>query len=119
MFTSKGKIFIAIAIILFTFNFKIVPTQGNTFISQNQEYKLAINWQPAFCETRPYLTECKKQNQTSFEATNFTLHGLWPESIYCGVSQSIVNTDRDNKWSELPPIKLSINTHETKKQSFQ
>jgi ribonuclease T2 len=109
MFMSKGNKIIAIAIILFIFSFKIVPTQGNTVRSHNQEYKLAINWQPAFCETRPYFTECKMQNLTSFEATNFTLHGLWPESIYCGVSQSIVSTDRDNKWSELPTIKLSTN----------
>jgi ribonuclease T2 len=109
MFMSERKIFVAIAIILFTFNLKIIPIQANAFTSQDKEYKLAINWQPAFCETRPYLTECKKQNLTSFEATNFSLHGLWPESIYCDVNPAIVSTDRDHKWSELPPIKLSTN----------
>jgi ribonuclease T2 len=108
MLTSGRKIFIAIAIIFLTFNLKVISTQGNA-LTFGDLYKLAINWQPAFCETRPYLTECQQQNSTSFEATNFTLHGLWPESIYCGVSQAIVSTDRDRKWLELPPIKLSTN----------
>lgn len=104
------RFFIAIAIILLIFNLSIIATPANTFsTSQNKEYKLAINWQPAFCETRSYLPECKNQDTTSFEATNFTLHGLWSESIYCGVSPQIVSIDRANKWSDLPAINLSAN----------
>jgi len=42
------------------------------------EYVLAVSWQPAFCETRPRLPECRSQTADRFDATNFTLHGLWP-----------------------------------------
>lgn len=71
---------------------------------------LAISWQPAFCETHQDKTECQTQSEARFDASNFTLHGLWPQprtKAYCGVSDRLERLDRAKKWSELPPINLS------------
>ena len=71
---------------------------------------LAISWQPAFCETRPNKPECLTQTESRFDASNFSLHGLWPQprdNVYCGVSDSIERIDRDKRWFELPDIELS------------
>ncbi|MGB5596474.1 MAG: hypothetical protein WBM62_20900, partial [Crocosphaera sp.] len=46
-------------------------------ISTNDDYLLALSWQPAFCETRPTKTECLTKDTDTFEAGNFVLHGLW------------------------------------------
>ncbi len=48
---------------------------------------LAITWQPAFCEGRSRLPECRSQRAGRFDTQNFTLHGLWPGPRgveYCG-----------------------------------
>lgn len=83
---------------------------GVTPIS-NSANLLAISWQPAFCETRPSKTECKTQTRERFDASNFTLHGLWPQprgNNYCNVSSDIKALDKNSStWSELPPISLS------------
>ena len=72
---------------------------------------LAISWQPAFCETHPSKTECKTQTTERFDASNFTLHGLWPQprgNDYCNVSSEIKALDRNSStWSKMPPISLS------------
>ena len=76
----------------------------------NQDYLLALSWQPSFCETKPSKSECKSQTAQRFDATNLVLHGLWPQprqNIYCNVSNNIIGLDKDNRWSELPPINLS------------
>ena len=78
--------------------------------SQNTDNLLAISWQPAFCETRPSKPECVTQTEDRFDASNFTLHGLWPQprdNIYCGVSQENERLDRAKRWFELPDIELS------------
>ncbi len=79
-------------------------------VSQNPAYLLAISWQPAFCETKPNKKECRNQTEEKFEASNFSLHGLWPQprnNTYCGVSQRNKQLDRERKWSELPSVDLS------------
>lgn len=76
-----------------------------------QEYVLAISWHPAFCETKPGLTECRTQRASDFAADNFSLHGLWPQDgQYCGVSGRVESTDRANRWSDLPEVALSDQT---------
>jgi ribonuclease T2 len=78
-------------------------------------YILALSWQPAFCETKQYKPECASQNNGRFDATNFVLHGLWPNQnddpahtfAYCGQSNDIINTDKDSDWCELPDLPLS------------
>ena len=74
------------------------------------EYILAISWQPAFCEKLPNKPECRSQHKNRFDATNFTLHGLWPQprgNSYCDLPQAIVATDKSGRWSELPKLTLS------------
>jgi ribonuclease T2 len=94
-----------------------VPVQCGQLVSAsvpvNQDYLLALSWQPSFCETKPSKPECKSQTSQRFDATNLVLHGLWPQpsqNIYCNVSNSIIRLDKDQRWSELPPISLSEET---------
>lgn len=76
----------------------------------SDDYILAVSWQPAFCETRPDKTECTTQRPDSFEASNFTLHGLWPQpngTFYCGVSARDEAMSKDsNRWLELEELDL-------------
>lgn len=77
------------------------------------DFTLAVSWQPAFCETRPKLVECRTQGKGRFDAANFALHGLWPEppsNIYCDVSAQMENTDRRRIWRALPQLGLSRQT---------
>jgi ribonuclease T2 len=73
------------------------------------DYVLAINWQPAFCEAkagRPI--ECRGQTDDRFDASHFSLHGLWTQGAeYCQVSPKIRDIDSQRDWAELPPLKLS------------
>lgn len=69
------------------------------------QYVLAVSWQPAFCEGRPRLPECRSQTPQRFDASHFTLHGLWPQprsKAYCGVSENDVRKDKDRRWHDLP-----------------
>lgn len=79
-------------------------------VAVNQDYLLALSWQPSFCETKPSKPECKSQTEERFDATNLVLHGLFPQpkqNIYCNVSDNIIRLDKDKQWSKLPPITLS------------
>lgn len=72
------------------------------------EYVFALSWQPAFCEAKSQKTECRAMNGSSFAATNFTLHGLWPQpndNFYCQVSAADRANDKGN-WRKLPAVKL-------------
>ncbi|MDQ0454763.1 ribonuclease T2 family protein [Rhizobium paknamense] len=72
---------------------------------------LAVSWQPAFCETKPDKPECKSQTAERYDASHFTLHGLWPmRKNYCGVSQADMNADAGSKWTRLPPVTLTAET---------
>lgn len=76
-------------------------------------YVFAISWQPAFCETRPNKAECASQTADRFDASNFSLHGLWPQPRfkgYCGVAADVVALDKDGKWQDLPAPALSAGT---------
>lgn len=68
---------------------------------------LAVSWQPAFCETASGKPECRSQSRDRFDASHFTLHGLWPRDEYCDVSARDEATDRDGRWSALPELDLS------------
>lgn len=80
------------------------------------DYILAVSWQPAFCETRPDKTECATQGPDSFEASNFTLHGLWPQpngTFYCGVSAQDEAMSKDSsRWLELDALDLPADLRE-------
>jgi ribonuclease T2 len=77
----------------------------------NKSYALAISWQPAFCETKPNKLECQTSTPNRFDATHFTLHGLWPETgTYCGVSRADKSNDASNRWDKLPAVNLTSAT---------
>lgn len=73
-------------------------------------YVLSVSWQPAFCEGKPGKPECQTETAERFDATHFTLHGLWPQpgsNIYCDVSSNLRLADKNGAWEELPAVKLS------------
>jgi len=74
---------------------------------------LSVSWQPAFCETHADKPECAAETPDGFDATHFTLHGLWPQprsQSYCGVAEEYVSADKDHDWASLPPVALSAPT---------
>jgi len=83
---------------------------------QQQDFILAMSWQPAFCETKPNKPECRSQRDGRFDTRNFSLHGLWPQprnNVYCHVSDNIVRTDKSGRWRDLPKLKLSNEIRKT------
>ena len=77
------------------------------------EYLLALTWQPSFCETHSRKKECRTQTKNRYDATHWSLHGLWPQprnNAYCGVSYMDKGIDRNKKWHLLAPVKLSQKT---------
>lgn len=82
-----------------------------------QDYLLALSWQPAFCEGKPDKAECQilALNPDRPEATNFVLHGLWPQpksNIFCGVSEQDKAFDEGNQkdWSKLPAVEKQLSS---------
>lgn len=49
-------------------------------------YVLALSWQPSFCEIHRDKPECQVTDKQSYQARNFTLHGLWPSKRECGIN---------------------------------
>ncbi|WP_137931965.1 ribonuclease T2 family protein [Mesorhizobium comanense] len=87
--------------------------QGKPAPSGKPEYVFALSWQPAFCETKSNKPECRAQNPNEFDATNFTLHGLWPQpngNFYCQVSAGDKANDNPAHWQDLPPVNLDAGT---------
>ncbi|MEM9135910.1 MAG: ribonuclease T [Cyanobacteria bacterium P01_F01_bin.42] len=85
-------------------------TINETIVAQPstvQTYVLAASWQPSFCEKNPDKNECKNQTAERFDATSFSIHGLWPKPQYCNVSDDIEATDREGSWDDLPSLDLS------------
>ncbi len=85
----------------------IPPTGG-------KEYLLAMSWQPAFCETHRHKNECESQTDERYDASNFTLHGLWPQPrglAYCGVGNTDKNLDKRKMWDQIKPLGLTEETY--------
>jgi len=57
--------------------------------NKEDSYKLAVSWQPAFCETHQGKPECKITDSKVYQASNFTLHGLWPNKQDCGANYGL------------------------------
>lgn len=78
-------------------------------------YVLALSWQPAFCESRPEKTECKNEKPTDYAASNFALHGLWPQprrNVFCGVDRATTALDDQRQWNKLPALELTPPTRQ-------
>ena len=79
----------------------------------NNRYILAVSWQPGFCELHASKPECAGQTEDRFDASHFTLHGLWPQppnTMYCYVGPDQVANDKNKKWAALPEPILSETT---------
>ncbi len=76
-------------------------------------YVLAVSWQPAFCEQHRDKVECQTQTAGRYDATHFSLHGLWPQpgvNVFCHVAPDLVAYDKNDDWDKLPEPKLSDST---------
>ena len=85
-------------------------TEVDTTPRKNQDYLLAVSWQPTFCQTHQAKSECRSQTPTRYDAHNLSLHGLWPQprnNAYCGVNTTLKSIDRRGEWHLLPALKLS------------
>lgn len=72
------------------------------------QYVFAFSWQPAFCEGASGKKECKSQTTSRFDATHFTLHGLWPDrTSYCNVPKDQQTKDKQGDWAALPSSTVS------------
>lgn len=74
------------------------------------QYVLAISWEPAFCEGAGGKPECRSQSTSRADATRFSLHGLWPDDEYCGVSGRDESADKNGDWDSVPRVDLSSTT---------
>jgi ribonuclease T2 len=94
----------------------VVSADGSGALTQRPAYVLAVSWQPAFCEGKPEKTECATESADRFDATHFTLHGLWPQprnNDYCHVSPDLVAADKNNEWEKLPVPNLDAATRKS------
>ncbi|MEW9305273.1 ribonuclease T2 family protein [Labrys neptuniae] len=86
------------------------PARSDAAISTGgASYVFAISWQAAFCEGLPDKTECRTQTADRYDASHFTLHGLWPQprgNAYCGVARRDIEADKAHRWEDLPEPQL-------------
>ncbi len=90
----------------------ITPPDEDKPVSAN-DFLLAISWQPAFCQSQQTKKECKSQTEDRYDASHFSLHGLWPQprnNTYCGVITRDRSLDRRKRWDLLPELSLSQET---------
>ena len=83
------------------------------FGGQEPYYAFALSWEPTFCEAMRDKTECRAESPSSWEASHFTLHGLWPQprrNQFCGVDPKFSALDDRHQWDALPEPDLSIET---------
>lgn len=76
-----------------------------------ENYAFSVSWEPTFCLTHGAKPECQTESSQRWDASNLSLHGLWPQGAqYCGVSSEEQTLDRQGQWSSLPPVVLSPDT---------
>ena len=83
------------------------PKDGKPF------YVLALSWEPAFCEKMQGKPECKTQTAASYDASHFSLHGLWPQprrNVFCGVDRATAALDDQHQWEKLPEPRMTAET---------
>lgn len=79
-----------------------VPDRYDSFV-------LAVSWQPAFCETHRTKPECDVSDASAYQASNFTLHGLWPNKEECGIDYGYCGEFRhsDIGFCDYPQLELN------------
>ena len=84
--------------------------QSRGFGGQAPYYAFALSWEPAFCEGMRDKAECKAEKPTSWEASHFTLHGLWPQprrNQFCNVDPKLSALDDQHQWEALAEPELT------------
>ncbi|MFM8330946.1 MAG: ribonuclease T2 family protein, partial [Candidatus Methylumidiphilus sp.] len=76
---------------------------------QADSYVFAVSWQPAFCESKPDKPECSIDDPKVYQATHFTLHGLWPNKTACGTNYGYCGAVKDKpaEFCGYPAVELS------------
>ncbi len=97
------------------------PSPGDcTTPDQADSYKLALSWQPAFCETRPAKAECRAIRRDGYAARNFTLHGLWPNKAACGTRYGFCGeykeSNRPRRHCDYRPVPMAATTLQSLKR---
>ncbi len=85
------------------------PDIGKPEPEPAKNYLLALSWQPAFCQSHQTKKECKNQTKDRYDASNFSIHGLWPQprnNAYCGVIPKYRSIARNKRWGLLPELDL-------------
>lgn len=87
-------------------------------IGQAETYKLALSWQPAFCESQTRKPECRVSNRKSYQARNFVLHGLWPNKKSCGIAYAYCGDvkQRRGDFCDYPRLNLYTEVREELQQ---
>ena len=77
--------------------------------NQADSYVFAVSWQPAFCESKPDKPECATTDPSTYQASNFTLHGLWPNKESCGIDYGYCGDVKDKpaNFCEYPSVNLN------------
>ncbi|GEM_PF-2367853 len=88
-----------------------VQTSCNT-LSEMDSVVLAMSWQPAFCEGKGSKPECRLSqflSPDSYQAKNFTLHGLWPNKNSCGQNYGFCGDVKSNSkdFCEYPDVAIT------------
>ena len=94
---------------------RVVSPDGSDDSGEGGAYVLAVSWQPSFCKSKRDKPECATETPQGFDATHFTLHGLWPQpgsNVYCDVASNLRMDDKNGDWDQLPAPKLSDATRE-------
>ena len=92
---------------------KLTRYSKNKKNRKTPQYLFALSWQPTFCEGHSRKKECRTQTKNRYDASHWSLHGLWPQprsNAYCGVSDMDKGIDRNKRWHLLAPVKLSQKT---------
>jgi ribonuclease T2 len=81
----------------------------------SEDNLLALSWQPAFCETRPRVPECRRLNGGGLPEAErqLSVHGLWPQprgNVYCGVTERDAALSKSGRWSALAALPLDPET---------
>ncbi len=78
---------------------------------QFDSHVLAISWQPAFCEIKgDSKKECATLHPSRFDASHFSLHGLWPNKRSCGHKYGYCSSikKRPPTFCAYPSLNLSV-----------
>jgi ribonuclease T2 len=73
-------------------------------------YVLAISWQPAFCVSHANKPECAITDRPAYQASHFTLHGLWPNrALQCGTHYGYCGEvkTQPQQFCDYPPVNIS------------